>query len=694
MSRSVNNGTLKVSKGILATTVGGSGAGTYNLLTGTQLNVNGGLFDVSGATVTGAGTFNLNGGGALKGSPAAANLVLNGGSLTGGGTITFPTGSTVTITSQHVNIDGDTAVVNNGTLTSNDGTIYLYDGTFTNNATWTWKSPTNMPIYDLTDAPGNVFTNAVGGTVDVAPALATDTTTLGDAPLVNNGTLKVSKGTLITGVGGLGTGTYNLLTGTQMRLDGGFFDISGAEVIGAGQLVLNSGGAVTGTGSATNLVINDGTLAGTGTLTLVAGGTSSIPASKTVWIYDTYKLVNNGTLTQAGEVRLVGDPNVENGGTWALTMSGQAVVNWDSAPKDAWVNKATGLMTSQPGAANTVDFGGIRLTNQGELKNLNGTTNVSLTNLSVGGVLSGGTLTVQAGTLGVNANLVTIGTGTTVTVVAGGITNTTTATSALPALRTNNGTLTLSVSVTVTGNVTNAGTVWLKGGTFRPLTTYTQTAGSTRVDAPAVLKGGSAGTGAIAITGGSLTGGGTVHGPVTNAALVQPGGAGTALGVTGTFTQTSAGTFAALVNGTTTPGTQFSKLAATGAATLSGTLAIQTGVGVDPPVGTTVRILDAASRSGTFSSITGRDTLPVGKYWGVTYDATGVSLQVMQDPMATVGSASVTEGDAGTTTLTLQVTLDQASQRHRHLRLRDSCADRQRAWRLRGGDRHVHVRPR
>ena len=62
--------------------------------------------------------------------------------------------------------------------------------------------------------------------------------------------------------------------------------------------------------------------------------------------------------------------------------------------------------------------------------------------------------------------------------------------------------------MTGTGAVTNTGAVWLKAGTFRP-TTYTQTAGSTRVDAPAILKGGSAGTGAVAINGGTLTGGGT-----------------------------------------------------------------------------------------------------------------------------------------------------------------------------------------
>ena len=302
----------------------------------------------------------------------------------------------------------------------------------------------------------------------------------------------------------------------------------------------------------------------------------------------------------------------------------------------------------------------MRLNNLGELRGVSGTTNVSLTNLSAGGNMTGGALTAQGGTLGLNADLVT--NNGTVTVVTGGINNTSTGTSALPALRTNNGTLTLSQSVTGTGAVTNTGAVWLKSGTFRP-TTYTQSGGSTRVDAPAVLRGGSAGTGAVAINGGSLTGGGNVQGPVTNAGLVQPGGNGTPLSVTSTYAQTAAGTFGAFVNGLTTVGTDYSKLTSTGAATLGGTLAIQTGTGLNPPVGTSVRILDAASRSGTFATITGRDTLPAGKYWGVTYDATGVSLVVKADPVASVANESILEGDTGTKTLTMTISLDQSSER-------------------------------
>ena len=111
--------------------------------------------------------------------------------------------------------------------------------------------------------------------------------------------------------------------------------------------------------------------------------------------------------------------------------------------------------------------------------------------------------------------------------------------------------------------VTNAGSVTVKGGTFRP-NGYTQTAGITEVTAPGILRGGAAGTGAVAINGGTLTGGGNVQGPVTNAARVAPGGNGTPLSVSSTYTQTGAGELAVSVSGSTTPGTDFSKLTATG----------------------------------------------------------------------------------------------------------------------------------
>ena len=75
-------------------------------------------------------------------------------------------------------IHGDYHLINKGTLTSNNATVYLFDGTVLNQGTWTWKNPSNFPIYNWTDDVGNVVTNASGGIVDVAPASASDSTTL------------------------------------------------------------------------------------------------------------------------------------------------------------------------------------------------------------------------------------------------------------------------------------------------------------------------------------------------------------------------------------------------------------------------------------------------------------------------------------------------------------------------------------
>ena len=154
----INNGTLAVTKGSLTTNVGGGGTGTYALSSGTKFNVSNGTVDMTGATLTGAGTLNLNGGGALKGLPGgASNIVFNGGSLVGAGLARCRPPS-ASITSSGVSVLEGTTWVNNGTVTSNNGTVALYDGsTVTNSGTWTFKNPSADPIFS-NGAVGNAVT--------------------------------------------------------------------------------------------------------------------------------------------------------------------------------------------------------------------------------------------------------------------------------------------------------------------------------------------------------------------------------------------------------------------------------------------------------------------------------------------------------------------------------------------------------
>ena len=134
------------------------------------------------------------------------------------------------------------------------------DGTVINHGTWTFKNTSVEALYN----PGfggasHSFTNASAGTTNITLPLATDTMVLQHLPIINTGTLAVTKGHLDTRVGGLGTGTYTLATGTSLDLNGGVFDLASATVNGPGTLNLNGGGSLLGAPAAlSNLTFNGG----------------------------------------------------------------------------------------------------------------------------------------------------------------------------------------------------------------------------------------------------------------------------------------------------------------------------------------------------------------------------------------------------------------------------------------------------
>ena len=651
-----NQGTIALTRGRLLTSVGGSGTGTYNLATGTTFEQNGGALALGGSQFTGAGTLVL-AGGDVTGSPATlGKLTLKNVNLNS--SFTIPSTSTVTIPDSAVpRLYNGAVLTNNGSLTSDNAYIALHDGTITNNGTWLIKNYNATPFYNWTGLATNAVTNAAGATMTFTPPTSGDTVSLDSLPVANQGTIALTTGRLFTSVGGSGSGTYNLATGTTLEQNGGVLDLQGASFPGAGTLRLSGGDAFGAPSSLGTVTLGDLSMS-TGNLTLPTGSTTTIPANSGPRLFNGRRLINNGALTSNDGFVYFYDGKVVNNGTLTVkNFNNDPFYNMTGATTNTVQNATAGrLDLDLPATGSTLALS-MPLTNDGTLRALRGTTTVDVTNL-VGTTLQSGTLVADGGTLQLNKSIAT--NNGTVTIVTGGMKNATA--DSLAALRTNNGTITLSRSITGTGPVTNTGSVWLKAGTFRP-TTYTQSGGSTRIDSGAVLRGGSAGTGAVAINGGALTGGGTVEGPLTNAGTVQPGATGTPLAVTGTYTQPSTGTMGVTISGITTVGTDYSKLTSSGVANLAGTLTIGTSPGVNPPVGTSLRILDAGSRSGTFGTVTGIDTLPAGKYWSVQYDATGVSLVVKADPAATVGSASVTEGNSGTTSLVIPVTLDRASER-------------------------------
>ena len=198
---------------------------------------------------------------------------------------------------------------------------------------------------------------------------------------------------------------------------------------------------------------------------------------------------------------------------------------------------------------------------------------------------------------------------------------------------------TLSGAGTAGGPITNAGgTVSPDGGTFTLSGTLTQSSGATDVGgaetlaisgahgqsggSTAIADGGTLSAASHALSGGTTRVTGTLGGPVTltggavldgtgqvsgnltnTAGDVRPGTSPGTLAIGGDYTQGAGGTLRVEIDGATSA--LFDHLAVTGAATLNGTLAIVQGAGFDPASSDTFQVVTSASRTGTFSSVTG-----------------------------------------------------------------------------------------
>jgi hypothetical protein len=136
-----------------------------------------------------------------------------------------------------------------------------------------------------------------------------------------------------------------------------------------------------------------------------------------------------------------------------------------------------------------------------------------------------------------------------------------------------------------------------------------------------------------AIGGGMLA----IQSAMVNSGALTPGNPPQLLNVTGTFTQQVAGALNIHI-GSTTPGTGFSQVKATGGVGLDGTLNLTLINSFVPSLGATFEIMTFASRSGQFATINGL-TFAVGKQFLATYTPTNLTLQVVA--AAPIARASV-----------------------------------------------------
>ncbi|HUI40805.1 MAG TPA: hypothetical protein VL523_02435, partial [Terriglobia bacterium] len=570
-----------------------------------------------GETFTG-GTWTTSSGGVIQVVDTTATLdATNGNTITNSGTMQLVDGAphpggnfqgtinnTGTIQIESRGSDITLNIPANQTLTlTGPGNVTMGDGTSNSYNNHDFISGGNGPttlVNESTIQGTGLIENGIAvtnsGTINAnvptgANNLQLWLTRLESPGLTNTGTLEATNGGVLilgavtlTNTGGTvsasGTGSYVNTYGSSVT--GGSFSTSAGGTIYTNQ---NGGNisTITGITNIGAIVISDtqtaafsGTVTNTGTITVDSSGNSTtlaIPVGQTLTLSGSGKVImtnfaqNAIQASSCGSATLINSSTIEGSGTFftntncsgVMTNSGTLLAN-QTVPLIILAATFTNTGTLSVAAGSTMDFqgGASRFTNL------------------VNGTLTGGKYSVT-GTLQIPGNITTNNAGITLTGTTSQILNPNT--NALTGFLTNGakGSFTLAGNqiFTTTGSFNNAGGVKIsKGSTFTVGAggSFNQAGGKLTVDGvlafstTANFASGDAfypAAGSVNIQKGSVFGnGGMLGANVKSSGSVTPGDLATTpgvLGVSGAYTQTSAGSLNADISGTIA-GSQYGQL--------------------------------------------------------------------------------------------------------------------------------------
>ena len=399
--------------------------------------------------------------------------------------------------------------------------------------------------------------------------------------------------------------------------------IDGATVTNNGQAYIGHYTGTVGTSTITSTTANTSnwnvggelTLAGTETSTSLSGsGTLNVNAGGLVGVASNLRIRNLGVVNlNSGELR-VGDNilftdtgSAFNFNAGTLRYTNAAGYTFTGAQLESVLGTSPTLAAGQHIAVNqaavldaplrlnggTFSVGGIDVPSVANLDFDTGTFNLTNDNLTVGaGGIFGSAMTVDLGQTVNVTNLTTIDAGSQLTVIgdfsSGGLTN--------------NGDLVII-------DTTGAGKTF--GGTVH------NPAGSTTTLVGEIT------------FGDGVHGAGDFYGPGTAvfAGGYAPGDSAAAVSFDGSVVLDPANTLSIEIGGLTA-GAEFDQINVASDITIDGTLDLSLIGGFTPTLGDTFQIINAANRTGSFSSVLG-NAIPGGLGFDVLYSPTGVSLQVV-----------------------------------------------------------------
>ncbi len=682
-----NTGTVDVQTGTLSFTGGGTSTGTFDA-TGATLDfaaggthnlsaaasITGTTVSFSGATVNDAGSYSAGAttvtGGAAKFTGPAATF--GDVSVSGNGFLTVSTTSASGATTFALQFagtrDGSAVLDVSGAMTWSAGTIsggvtnangglafsganekYFPAGTLTINSAAIWSGTGDIRF----DYGGPTLNIGAAGTLDVQTDA--DVTGSGGASFItinnagifkktagagttsignfygnafnNAGTVTVLTGTLSFTGSGTSTGTF-VANGGTLNFAQGTQNVTATGAITGGDVAVTSTATVNDAGSysaATTTVSNTGTLSLTGSASTLGAVVVSGPINTL-----SFGTLAVSTTTPSSAASLTLQPNGQRAGTGTLNVTG--AMSWSGGRISNGVTNANGSLSIN-GPDGKELWGGT----------LN--SNSAATWTGTGDIVFGGSvLDVAAGTtFDVQNDAAITGNGGAAFIT---INNAGT-------LQKSAGTGTTSIGNGYGNAFNNTGTTQSLSGTLAFTGSYTQTAGTTRVNGGAIVS-----SSPLAVQGGTVEGNGQLAATVTNNGVLSPGGTAPGqLNASGAYTQGANGTFDAQIGGQT-PGTQHDQAVISGAATLGGTLAISLINGFEPNIGDTFTIMTFGSHSGDFAAVSGAG-IPNGKMFQKTVNATSVVLQVVLQPTPTptaTPTSTATPTPTPTSTPTITVT--------------------------------------
>ncbi|MBV9761827.1 MAG: hypothetical protein JO340_14795 [Acidobacteriaceae bacterium] len=609
---------------------------TTNTIGGTISNPSGGVLKLDNGAVLHLenGAYPTLGAVQINSTGNATELIVNANATLSAGSVTlsnnpnnyiFGSASGDTLTNQETISGAGTigdrqmTLINSGTINSNasSGMTISPNGGTTNTGTIeaTLGSPLTIGYTTVNNTGGAISANASSLELTSSTVNGGAITLTGASTLQLNGST-IQGGTLTNSSTGniqvLGF-TTNTLGGTVNNPAGGLLNIQNGAVLNLQNGTYPTLGAVqlNSTGNATELVLN-------GSATL-SGGSVTLSNNPNNYIFGNASgdtLTNAETISGAGNI---GD------GRMTLVNSGTINAN-QSNPLLVQINGLTNNGTLQVASGSTLHVEG------GVFSNFNPITNT----LTGGAYNTSGTLEIDnlgsaGGEIVTNAANIVLN-GASATFVDSG------SKSVLTNLATNtaSGGFTLSggAKFTTAGNFTNSGILTIGTGSTLTLGgagSYTQTAGTTTDNGTLALSS----SGKVTLTGGSLFGQGSVTGALASSATVNPGSSATSTGIlteTGAYSQNSTGSLNVLLSGTTA-GTSYDQLNPS-TASLNGTLNIKLASGYVPAVGNTFKIMNFTSETGSFATVNG---LPINstEHFTITYQTSDVLLTVVSGAAST-----------------------------------------------------------